>query len=51
MEKEAKAIKEFVRKLQGRVFDKVKPMKDVTKSWQDLSKKEKQRLGLKKAKS
>lgn len=40
MEKEAKAIKEFIRKLKGNVFDKVKPMKDSTKAWKELSKKE-----------
>ena len=40
MEKEAKAIKEFIRKLKGKVFDKVKPMKDISGQWKELAKKE-----------
>ena len=40
MDKEARAIKEFVRKLKGNIFDKVKPMKDSTKAWNELSKRE-----------
>jgi hypothetical protein len=40
MEKEANKIKEFIRKMKGNYFDKVKPMKDSTKAWEELAKKE-----------